>query len=401
MRSSRLFTVLSGLLLFSALMAAAQQPQMYSWSSAHYRVLSDSSVTEAMEISRKLEAAQALYKDFLHFDADSLGRKLGVRIFRNREDYDRYLRRLIAETRSDFVYISYSDPNRSELVGFHRPEANFNASLLHYGLIQYLSAFIPAAPLWLEEGMATYLEYSQYDSMNESFTWKANYAWLDSLKRILANDKISASLTLRDLLLVDKQQAQRQIELFYPASWGLVHFLEQSSRKEHNRIMWESLAVLQSDASLSDNSQMVLEKAFRWVDLTDLQKAFKSYIGSLMTFNDLVRTGVDRYGNDDLAAARSSFEQALTLRSDNYIPYYYLGLITYQEKDFDTARGYYERAAELGIDSALINYALGVNAFAQQRYEQARPYLLKAKQLDAKSYRDKADSLLRRIEVMQ
>lgn len=374
---------------------------MESWSSKHYRVLSDSSVTAAMEIARKLEAALSLYNEYLHYDLDLLESQLRVRIFSNKSDYDSYLNRLISETRSDFVYISYSDPNRSELVGFQREEKDFNPSLLHYGFIQFLSAFVPAAPLWIEEGMATYLEYSQHDPMTESFSWKANFAWLDSLKKLLSSDEITGELTLRNLLLINKEQAQNRIELFYPSAWGLVHFLLQSQERSHNRILWESLATLDSAASLGENSRRVLEKAFRWVDLTELQRCFESYISSLMTFNDLVRLGVDQYGTEDLSAARSSFEQALRLRSDNYIPYYYLGLIAYQEKDFDLARTFYGRAREMGIDTALINYALGVNAFADQRYDQAKDFLLQAKELDAESYTEKCDSLLQRIEVME
>jgi tetratricopeptide (TPR) repeat protein len=378
-----------------------QEQETYSWSSRHYRVLSDLGVTASMEIARKLEAGLYLYNEYLHYDVDELDLPLRVRVFRDKEDYDGYLNRLISETRSDFVYISYSDPNRSELVGFQRQVPDFNASLLHYGFIQFLSAFVPAAPLWIEEGMATYLEYSQYDPMTESFAWKPNYAWLDALKDVLSDPEITGRLGLRDLLLVTKEQAQARIEIFYPAAWGLVHFLLQSPEKDHNRILWESLAVLEPGASLEQNSRRVLERAFRWVDLDELQRSFKSYTDSLMTFNNLVRLGVEQYGSEDLASARSSFEEALKLRSDNYIPYYYLGLIAYQEKDFDLAATFYRRAAELGIDAALINYALGVNAFADRRYAQARSYLLKAKELDAESYQEKADSLLQRIDVMQ
>jgi tetratricopeptide (TPR) repeat protein len=374
---------------------------MNSWSSKHYRVLSDSSITAAMEIARKLEAALSLYNEYLHFDLDALDSQLRVRIFSNKNDYDRYLNRLISETRSDFVYISYRDSNRSELVGFRKEEKDFNPSLLHYGFIQFLSSFVPAAPLWIEEGMATYLEYSQYDPMTESFTWKANFAWLDSLKKLLASEEIMGKLALRDLLLINKEMAQARIEVFYPSAWGLVHFLLQSAERSHNRILWESLAALDSAASLEANSRRVLERAFRWVDMTELQKSFTSYITSLMTFNDLVRLGVDQYGTDELSAARSSFEQALVMRSDNYIPYYYLGLIAYQEKDYELARTFYGRAGEMGIDSALINYALGVNAFADQRYDQAKEYLLKANELDPESYTEKCSSLLQRIEIMQ
>ena len=402
MKSTRLIAGLSGLmLLLCAGQLTCQEQSTSSWSSKHYRVLADSSVTAAMEIARKLEAALSLYNEYLHFDLDALESQLRVRIFTDKDDYDSYLNRLISETRSDFVYISYSDPKRSELVGFQREEKDFNPSLLHYGFIQFLSAFVPAAPLWIEEGMATYLEYSQYDPMTESFCWKANYAWLDSLKKLLASDEIKGKLTLRDLLLIDKEQAQARIEIFYPSAWGVVHFLLQSSDRSHNRILWESLAALDRDASLGVNSRRVLDRAFGWVDLTDLQRSFESYISSLMTFNDLVRLGVDQYGTDDLSSARTSFEQALKLRSDNYIPYYYLGLIAYQEKDFEIAQTFYSRAREMGIDSALISYALGVNAFANQRYDQAKDYLLKAKELDAESYTEKCDSLLQRIEIMQ
>jgi len=402
MKISRLFAGLIGLmLLLNAAQLIGQKQPLDSWSSKHYRVLSDSSVTAAMEIARKLEAALSLYNEYLHFDLDDLESQLRVRIFSDKNDYDSYLNRLISETRSDFVYISYSDPNRSELVGFQREEKDFNPSLLHYGFIQFLSAFVPAAPLWIEEGMATYLEYSQYDPMTESFSWKANYSWLDSLKKLLSNDEITGELTLRDLLLVNKEQAQTRIEIFYPSAWGLVHFLLQSPERVHNRILWESLTAMDSTVTLEANSRRVLEKAFRWVDLMELQKSFESYISSLMTFNDLIRLGVDQYGADDLSSARSSFEQALKLRSDNYIPHYYLGLIAYQEKDFELARTFYGRAGEMGIDAALINYALGVNAFADQRYGQARDYLLKAKELDAESYTEKCDALLQRIEVMQ
>jgi tetratricopeptide (TPR) repeat protein len=388
-------------MLLCAVQLTGQDRSMDSWSSTHYRVVSDASATAAMEIARKLEAALSLYNEYLHFDLDLLDSRLRVRIFNDKDDYDEYLDRLISETRSDFVYISYSDPRRSELVGFLRPEEDFNPSLLHYGFIQFLSAFVPAAPLWIEEGMATYLEYSQYDPMTESFSWKANFAWLDSLKALLASDEVTGQLTLRDLLLINKAQAQNRIDLFYPSAWGLVHFLLQSPERIHNRILWDSLAALDRTAGLAENSRRVLEKAFRWVGLAELQSAFESFISSLMTFNDLVRLGVDQYGTEQLASARDSFEQALRLRSDNYIPYYYLGLIAYQEKDFDLAQTFYGEAEQLGIDEALINYALGVNAFADQRYGRAREYLLKAKELDGESYTEKCDSLLQRIEVME
>jgi len=379
----------------------AEEQNFFSWSSEHYQVLSDSSVTASMEIARKLEAALILFNDYLHYDLTLRTDPLRVRIFSEKQSYDEYLSRLISETRTDFVFISYSDPGRSELVGFQREEEDFGASLLHYGFIQFLSAFVPNAPLWIEEGMATYLEYSAYDPVAESYRWRSNYAWLESLKSILQSEESPSAIALEELLFMDKEQAQNSIEVFYPTAWGLVHFLLQSTDKRHNRIIWEALASLDGSLNLRQNSLQVRDRAFSWIDLEELQRDFHTYSLSLMTFNDFIRQGVDLYSAEELAAARESFENAVAQRTDNYIPYYYLGLIYYQQKDYDTAQQYYSKASELDIEPGLINYALGVNAFADKRFDLAVEYLLKAKELDSAAYGEKVDSLLQRIEVMR
>ena len=208
-------------------------------------------------------------------------------------------------------------------------------------------------------------------------------------------------MSLPELLLITKEGAQERIEIFYPTAWGLVHFLLQSPEKRYNRIFWEALDALEAQSTLQENSRRVMDRAFGWVDPTELQRDFSSFILSLMTFNDLVRQGVEQYGEGQLSEALASFQRALERRSDNYIPYYYLGLIAYRQKEYETAQSYYRQAAELGIDSGLINYALGVNAFADQRYELAAEYLEQAKEMDPDAYTEKVDALMQRIQVMR
>ncbi len=393
--------LLALLLMLSADPLSGQEQEFFSWSSEHYQVLTTTNVTGSREIARKLEAALVLFNEFLHYDLSSLKTRLRVRIFAEKEAYDAHLERLIAETRSDFVFISYNDPNRSELVGFQREKPEFDASLLHYGFIQFLSAFVPTAPLWIEEGLATYLEYSQYDPVTDNYRWQADFAWLDSLKKILKSTRAEDRMSLPELLLISKKGAQERIEIFYPTAWGLVHFLLQSPEKRYNRIFWEALDALEAQSTLQENSRRVMDRAFGWVDPTELESDFSSFILSLMTFNDLVRQGVEQYGKDQLSEALANFQRALERRSDNYIPYYYLGLLAYRQKEYETAQSYYRQAAELGIDSGLINYALGVNAFADQRYELAAKYLEKAKEMDLDAYTEKVDALMQRIQVMR
>ncbi len=390
---------LLALLLAAAVALSAQEAPLASSSSEHYQVLTDQGEARAAEIARTMEAALLLFNDLFHFDASALAAKLRVRVFANRKDFDQYLTGLIGQTRGDFVFISYSDPNRSELVAFNRPPAELNASLLHYGLIQFLNAFVPSAPLWLGEGAAAYLEASSFDAGSGRFAWQANLAWLDTLKTALRTGAPATSIS--ELLLFDKERAGREISTFYPAAWGLVHFLAESPVKRYNRLLWDSIASLQGALTLSENSLRIKEHVFFWADAAKLQADFQTYIFALRTFNDLTREATELFGAGKLDEAEESFNDALELRPDSYLPFYYLGLINYQRKDYSKAADYYGRAMQLGIEAALINYALGVNAFAEKKYDQASGFLRKAKELDPKAYGEKADALLKRIEALK
>jgi Flp pilus assembly protein TadD len=110
---------------------------------------------------------------------------------------------------------------------------------------------------------------------------------------------------------------------------------------------------------------------------------------------------VDLYSSGQSDLAEISFLQAIELKGGNHIPFYYLGLISYDRKDYQNAYNYYITAQEFGIDPGLISYALGVNAFADGQYVLAESYLLEATEFDPETYGGKADSLLRRIEYLR
>jgi tetratricopeptide (TPR) repeat protein len=391
----------TAILILASVGATAQDASFYSATTSHFRVLSDVGSTFSRDVARKMEAGLELCEEYLRFDLAEIPLPLRARIFRSKDDYDRYLMGLISETRSDFVFISYRDRARSELVGFQREAPDFDASLLHYGFIQVLNSRIPGAPLWLEEGMATYLEGSRYDPAGGRFDFRPNLAWLDSLKRILQDPVLASRYGLQDLLLADRRAAETNIEVFYPAAWGLVYFLLESPDRRYNRILWDSISALDPAATVGENSRRALEKAFAWIALPELEEALRAYILSLSTFNDLVQEGVQLYGSGALEDSRALFLRAADLRSDSYIPPYYLGLIAYQSMQYDEATRRYQEAQRLGADPALVSYALGVNAFADQDYALAAEYLNRAQEIDPVGFADKADALLQRIEVMR
>ncbi len=382
--------------------SAFSDNKFYIVESKHYKVYSDESKSFAQSIAEKMEACFTIYNNLLHFDTSYLPTKLRVKIFKDKRSFDTYLKKLLNQTREDFVYIHYYDLEKSELVGFNKPNPkDFNSSLLHQGFIQFIKAFIPDSPIWLREGTAAYLENSSYNSETKKFEWKPNLDWLDTLKGIIRGENGQSLIPLYKLLLMSKQEAIKNINIFYPEAWGLVHFLINSNNKEYNRIYWDSLSALRADLDVKQNSERIIKRAFSWVDSDKLLKDFTNYIMSLKTFYDYVKEGVNYYNKNQLKKAEKSFKSAIDLEPDNHIPYYYLGLTYYTEKRYNEAKQYYEKAEVLGTDKGLINYALGVNAFADNKFDEAVKYLKKAKEIDEKTYGSKVDSLLKRIELLK
>jgi tetratricopeptide (TPR) repeat protein len=145
----------------------------------------------------------------------------------------------------------------------------------------------------------------------------------------------------------------------------------------------------------------VIRKVTAWYDEARIESDFTSFVASIKTFYDLVIEGTNFYTLEEYGKAASSFSKALELEPQNYIPYYYLGLISYAKREYIQAEGYYRSSLALGAEDSLTNYALGVNAFADNRFDQASTYLTQAKRQNPDRYADKVDSLMQRIETLR
>jgi hypothetical protein len=375
----------------------------YSYTTDHYRVYTDVSEAYAEEVADKLEGALGLFNDMFHFKLTELPDKFKVTIFNDKNGFDKYLTRILDHSRDNFVYIHFTDFRKSELVGFKKRDMTaFNASLLHQAFIQFLKAYVPNPPIWLREGIATYFENSDYDSEQGKFKFKPNFAWLDTLKAILggkAADKTPIPLSV--LLSMDREAVQERIDGFYPQAWGVVTFLLHSDNRQYNRIFWDSLNALDSEKSLRDNSLAIMKDVFSWYDESKMIKDFTAYIQSIKTFNDLITEGINHYTLEEYDKAYKIFMQSVAVEPKNYIPYYYLGLISYSKREYSQAEGYYKASLALGADESVTKYALGVNAFADNRFDAAVAYLTEAKDLNPSKYSDKVNTLLQRIEEIR
>jgi tetratricopeptide (TPR) repeat protein len=377
---------------------AFTQDQSFVYESDNYRVRSHLSAEHAQTIANHMEALASLYNSYFHFNKNDLNHKLRVQIFRNKADFDRYLQRLIGETRNEFVYLHFSDISRSELVGFHREGNPLFRSIAHQGFIQFLRSFVPNPPLWMREGFAVYFEEAEVDANFAAAMNRQNLNWLETLKDLLFGSRQASAITPDQMLSINVEAARDQINVFYPQAWGVVHYLINSPSRSHNRILWSAISALDPQASLIENSQRVYEAAFRWVPEEILLESFLTYFDQLKTLRELIEGGVASYEADNLADAELQFVQAISRQDTSYIPHYYLGLINYDRGNFSLAQFNFERAIEMGADPAITNFALGVNAFADNRYTDAQSFLEITLNLDPDRFSDRVNLILERIE---
>ncbi len=385
------------LFMFIPLAIFAQDAGQFTAETAHYRVFSETSQAQAEDVSHRMEAALSLYNEIFHFDLGQLPAKFRIRLFRDLDSFNDYLLKILSQKRTDFVFIAWSDPERSELLCFPKDEPAFTASLLHQGCIQFIKGFIDNPPVWLREGAATYVDASTWNASNGTFTFKPNLAWLEGLKAIVRGDTPARLISFPDLLTATRENAQAQMDVFAPQSWGLVQFLLNAPDRTYSRVLWDSIGTLAPAATLEENSQRARKRAFSWMTDQKLLVDFKAYVLSMKTATDLVRDGIDLYTKGDLANAESSFKKSLDLEPSSGTAFYYLGLIAYGQKDYTRAEDQYLKAFQLGANAGVINYALGVNSFAAGKNADATKYLNFAKQADKAAYGDKVDALLKRI----
>jgi hypothetical protein len=386
------------LLLAACIPLAAQEVKLFTTESAHYRVFSEASQSQADEVSRRMEACLVLFNDVFHFDLAALPSKMRVRVHKDAASFNAYLTRILSQTRTDFVFVAYSDPEKSELLCFPREEKSFSASLIHQGCIQFLKAFVANPPVWLREGIATALESAAWDPRTSTYTARTNYTWLDGLKTIMRGESPDRLIPLTDLLMATRELTVAQPEVFYPQAWGFVHFLLSSPDRTHARMLWDAISAIDPKASLEENSLRARKRGFSWASEEALTRDFQAFILSQKTAGELLREGMDAWGKGDLPAAEAALGKSLEIDPENGASWYYLGLVSYTRKDHAKAEELYLKAFQLGVNAGLINYALGVNAFAAGKNDTAAKYLRFAKEADKAAYGEKVDALLKRIE---
>ena len=361
-----------------------------------YRVYSDISEEISQYAATAMDEYFKLFNRYFHFDENRLDTKLQIRIFDSKEDFDKYLSSIIPNSSNSFVYLQYKNTKRSELVTYKMENMDkMERAFIHHGFVQFLKTFIPHAPLWMQKGFAIYFEKSLYNAQDNTVIFQENLDWSVTLKRYIEADRkdpLNQKLfSISNLLKLDTDTANKNINVFYAESWGLVSFLINSNYTEYNRVLWDAISSLKPEALKLENEAAVSRSAFAWIDKNTFLSDFYFYADSIKSFNELVQDGIKLYSEGSFGEAERIFIKAMIVNEHNYIPYYYMGLINYSRKDYAMAEYYYHSTAERGGNSDLINYALGVNSYANNNSEDAVFYLSK---VNTGEYYEKSTELL-------
>ncbi|MAG13316.1 MAG: hypothetical protein CMN78_01840 [Spirochaetales bacterium] len=392
----RLLTI-TAMLFFVGAVAYAQTGAFQEATSTYYRVFSEVGLTHAQETADMLDAYVSLYNSYLHFNTNALETKLKVRIFANKTNFDSYLSTLIPQKRGSFVYLQYKDLAKSELLGFYVDDDGFRKAIVHHGFVQFLKAFVPNPPLWLQKGFAVYLEKSTYNAETQAVQFVDNLVWVKTVKNIINGASGYDFISLQDLLTLGVSRANMAIESFYAESWALISFLTDSSLNRYNRLLWDTLSALDAGATMSENGASIVSEVFSWVSTDEFYTDFQNYIDDVKTFPELVTDGMAFYASSDFDGAENFFLRAIERNEQHDIPYYYLGLINYARRDYNLAAYYYLTSQQMGGELGLTYYALGVNAYADNRFDAAKSYLSKASEADPFGYGEKSMALLEKI----
>ena len=361
---------------------------------AHYLVTSPLGTQRATLLLSRLEALYSLFNKVFRFDEGRLPGKLVVREFASKADFDAYLLKISGETRGDFVYVHYTSPQKRELLVFDKPQPDFSASLAHQAFVQYIKAYIQNPPLWLLDGFAILFEDVRFAPGSASPVIKENLAWLPTVKGYAAK---GALMPLDRLLSAGPSDAKANIDVFYPESWAFVSFLIGDREGDYSRLLWETVATLEPQASLDANQSAFAKRLSDWYGMDATQKALDAYIAGRMTYPELLSSGIDFYSKKDYDKASAAFEEADGIDPTGYVAPYYLGLIAYEKGDWATADGLYRSALSRGCDTATATYAIGLNEIARGLVKEGAADLAKAAAAAPDRYKAKVDDILARL----
>ena len=396
MKSKAVVAVLFLACVYSSITAESVQ----NYTAGHYQFSYPENYTGIEDIADIFNRAWNTFNEFFRFDSVPSQHVCKVVILADKTEFNSYLIERIGKTRDQYVFLKYSRPELSELVLYvGDTDFGYNAfagPVLNRQLfLQYLYGFVAEPPIWLRDGFQAYFEQMQYDEKTDNFLTGGYSPWLETVKKLHIDPEknISAEGILSALT------GTYEAALFYPQAWAFVSFLLNTEKSDYQRFLYETCILLEdtdrfNDKSQQENTDLIKNRFLKFHTVQQTDADFSLWLSSQHTFSELLQAGVSAYNQEDYKKAETELNTALSIRNDDPILVYYLGLVSYAEKRYPDAEGWYKKALGFGADVSTVNWALGLNAFADKRYDDARKFLETAISLNPDRYTGKAEELL-------
>jgi len=391
----RVFAISFCILSFVSLFAETAE-----FRKGHYSFVYPEGLSGIEEVADAFNALRSSFDGIFGFNPDPDSHVCRVRIFNDRPSFDKYIADRIGETRNQFIFLKYSKPELSELILYPADGTSgygsfAGPSLNRQLLLQYLYSYTLEPPLWIRDGFQAWAERLSYDPATGKVSCAGYSPWLESAKAL--NSDSARCINVADVLsaVTGSYESAR----FYPQAWALVEFLLQSGNADHRRFLHEAFVLLEgwgryNSGSQQENTDMIRGRFARMKTSQSADAEFSAWLSGMQTFAEIVQSGVTAYNAGRYAEAREKLVLAYSIRPEDPLLAYYLGLVQYADGKYAEAGEWYAKALTFGADPSTVNWALGLNALALGKTSEARAFLETARSLNPERYGDKVEKLL-------
>jgi tetratricopeptide (TPR) repeat protein len=381
--------VILSLVLISALLGWARDPNE-NWvevRSPHFTVLTDSNEKQGRHIADQFERVRSVFHVLFPKANVDLASPIIVIAVKDKKGFqalepEDYLGK--GRLNLAGLFVRTLDKNyvllRLDVQGGEHPFATVYHEYTHL-LMGKAGEWLP---LWLNEGLAEFFQNTEIHDKDAQLGEPS----ADDILYLRQN----RLLPLTTLLKVDANSPyyheEQKGSVFYAESWALTHYLEMTDRVAHTHRLADYAALVNRDHDSVAAAQQVFG------DLTVLQKTLESYVArsSFKYFTLTTATEVDDAAfkvrtrtlpeanaiRADLLAydqrtkdARALLEIVLRDDPNNVSAHETMGYLEFRENNLAAARKWYEQAVKLDSQSYLAHYYFAAISMREGRSNQS------------------------------
>lgn len=370
------------LIILPAMAMAAPPNTPVTLKGNHYTVTSWAGPEAGQATLDLMEALCTRYNSLFLFDLNQLTTPWNVVLYATKADFDAALKGQVVTPATDYIYLHYLDPSRSQLAAWVPEEGSpvdEVRSLAFQGFFQFLWTFIPHPPAWIETGLASVFWNLKWDG--KTLSPDPDLPFLEALQEKWKDKGPDIKALIQAPEGTLDTASGKDLE-----AWGLTEFLLESPDPTYARLFGSALANLSASATEEANREAVAQRFQAAKDLAVVSSDVQAWWKAKTGFQARLEQGTAQLKEKNFIGARTAFQAALAIRPQDDAALYYSGLVAYETKDYPSAEGFFAQVNAKALPSGLLSYAKGLTAFALKKNEEAKKWLTQAKTEDEATY---------------